>query len=161
MLKGLLVYNNIICILCSAHRYDLSSTFTPPQDECSYDNTESVCGVNGETYDSRCHAENAYVAVDYSGRCTDVPGTNVLQTNIRGNCADVVCPQLPPDCVGVLSHDSCCPQCGSHLTILSDKELLKRNIDALGREFLSSADMLRKLRYHISSVRTCMMSLRI
>ncbi len=149
------MYNKLF--VGSAHRlcsYDLSSTLTPTQDECSYDNTESVCGVNGETYDSRCHAENAYVAVDYSGGCTDVPGTNVLQTNIRGNCADVVCPQLPPDCVGVLSHDSCCPQCGSHLTILLDKELLKRNIDALGREFLSSADMLRKLRYHISSVRT-------
>ena len=128
-------------------------TFGPVQPECSPGQTEHVCGVNGETYDSSCHANNAYVAVDYLGPCKDVPGTNIHETEVIGKCRNVVCPQLPPDCVGVLSHDSCCPQCGSHLTLLLDKELLKKNIDALGREFLSSTDMLRKLRYHISSVR--------
>ncbi len=108
--------------------------------------------MNGETYKSRCHAQNAFVAVDYHSRCSSVPGTNTLQTSELGNCAGVTCPELPTGCVGVISHDSCCPQCGSHLTLLTDKELLKRNIQALGRNYLSSINVLQKLSYHISSV---------
>lgn len=114
-----------------------------------------MCGVNGETYKSRCHAQNAFVAVDYHGRCSSIPSStnDAIQTNELGNCVDVACPELPAACVGVMSHDSCCPQCGSHLTLLTDKELLRRNIEALGRDYLSSVDVLQKLSYHISSVR--------
>ena len=101
-----------------------------------------MCGVNGETYNTHCHAENAYVAVDYTGPCISVPG----------DCSNVVCPPLPPDCAGVVAWDSCCPKCGGYLTILFDNEVLKRNIYAVGKDVLSSNDIIRKLRYHISSV---------
>ena len=66
------------------HTHTHSHTPTPPpplpphthtQTECSRSKSLPVCGVNGETFESRCHAENFRIAVDYSGPCTAVPGS--------------------------------------------------------------------------------------
>lgn len=43
------------------------------QVECSRTKSLPVCGMNGETFESHCHAENLRVAVDYSGPCTAIP----------------------------------------------------------------------------------------
>ena len=42
---------------------------------------------------------------------------------------------------------------GAHLTILVDRTHLHRNIKALGEDFLSSTDIVERLRHHLSSVR--------
>ena len=39
------------------------------------------------------------------------------------------------------------------MTVLMDKEIMQRNIHALGLQSLSSIDIIKRLRYHISSVR--------
>ena len=36
--------------------------------------------------------------------------------------------------------------------MLMDKDIMYRNIHALGLEYLSSVDVIKRLRYHISSV---------
>jgi len=46
---------------------------TCAQVECSRTKSLPVCGMNGETFESHCHAENLRVAVDYSGPCTAIP----------------------------------------------------------------------------------------
>ena len=40
------------------------------------------------------------------------------------------------------------------MTVLMDKEIMQRNIHALGLQSLSSVDIIKRLRYHISSVGT-------
>ena len=46
---------------------------------------------------------------------------------------------------------------GGYLTVLMDNEIMQRNIHALGLQFLSSVDIIKRLRYHISSVsKLCM-----
>ena len=42
---------------------------------------------------------------------------------------------------------------GGYVTVLIDKDIMQRNIHALGLEMMSSVDMIKRLRYHISSVR--------
>ena len=32
-----------------------------------------MCGVNGETFKTQCHAESMNIAVDYTGPCKAVP----------------------------------------------------------------------------------------
>ena len=50
-------------------------------------------------------------------------------------------------------HDSI----GGYLTVLMDNKIMQRNIHALGLQFLSSVDIIKRLRYHISSVsKLCM-----
>ena len=41
---------------------------------------------------------------------------------------------------------------GGHVTVLMDREIMDRNIHALGLESLSSVDIIQRLRYHISTV---------
>lgn len=38
-------------------------------------NRRPVCGVNGQTYPSSCHAKGAGIAIDYIGQCSAVPNT--------------------------------------------------------------------------------------
>ena len=45
-----------------------------------------------------------------------------------------------------------CMILGGYLTVLMDKKIMQRNIHALGLQFLSSVDIIKRLRYHISSV---------
>ena len=39
--------------------------------------SSSVCGVNGETFSSECHAHDSHILIDYYDRChsTPSPGT--------------------------------------------------------------------------------------
>ena len=41
-----------------------------------------MCGVNGETYETFCHAESAHIAVDYHEPCKAVPGSGESATVI-------------------------------------------------------------------------------
>ena len=41
------------------------------------------------------------------------------------------------------------------MTVLMDKKIMQRNIHALGLQSLSSVDIIKRLRYHISSVCVC------
>ena len=34
-----------------------------------------VCGVNGETFASECHAHNFHILIDYPGSCHSSPGS--------------------------------------------------------------------------------------
>ena len=64
-----------------------------------------VCGMDGNVYDSSCHANSYYVMVDYNGVCNG--------STTGDYCADVVCPQLPSEgCTAVLPAGACCPICG-------------------------------------------------
>lgn len=44
------------------------------QEECSNDKSSFVCGANGETFPSRCHARSMHISIDYLGKCLAVPG---------------------------------------------------------------------------------------
>ena len=45
-------------------------------------NRQEVCGVDGQTYASRCHSEAAGVAIDYIDNCHEVPdGTPTGESN--------------------------------------------------------------------------------
>ena len=35
-----------------------------------------MCGVNGETFASQCHAHGSFIAVDYSEPCNSIPREN-------------------------------------------------------------------------------------
>ena len=44
------------------------------QSKCS-GSSSHVCGVNGETFLSECHAHDVNILVDYYGRCRSMPGS--------------------------------------------------------------------------------------
>nr|XP_053628014.1 reversion-inducing cysteine-rich protein with Kazal motifs-like [Cherax quadricarinatus] len=71
-----------------------------------------VCGRDGRTWTSECHAHAHYVSLDYRGPCraVGVPGTQ---------CPGVVCPPAPhPSCVGVEWSGWCCGRvCGGGVVV--------------------------------------------
>nr|XP_045581465.1 reversion-inducing cysteine-rich protein with Kazal motifs-like [Procambarus clarkii] len=79
-----------------------------------------VCGRDGRTWASECHAHAHYVPVDYQGPCraVGVPGTS---------CPSVTCPAAPtPGCVGVEWRGWCCGRvCGGGVVLAWSTRLLE------------------------------------
>jgi len=100
-----------------------------------------VCGANGETFPSRCHARSMRVSVDYLGECSAVPsrGTGMLffivtymyylprldgGSKMAPLCESITCPELDfPGCRTVIPYGTCCPICGMRGDIFGEVKL--------------------------------------
>ncbi|XP_060563740.1 reversion-inducing cysteine-rich protein with Kazal motifs-like [Ruditapes philippinarum] len=99
--------------------------------QCS--NSGSVCGHDGETYNSECAALAARITVDYFGPCktfgyslATVDGKDPKETL----CSDVECPAVvPKGCHGIIPPWSCCPICAAELRVLVSSSLAHMSID--------------------------------
>lgn len=79
-----------------------------------------MCGVDGETFPSSCHASRHHSHVDYPGQCDDaslkkVFKNSVLLGTLNARCETVTelhkCPGA--DCQNnIIPEGSCCPICG-------------------------------------------------
>lgn len=115
--------------------------------DCFASRRSSVCGVNGETYASRCHADEVGVAVDYIGDCKDVPAGPV-------GCEHIKCPGMPyfnqdEICGGPTPPGACCQQCGGMLRAIVDKNGLQRSRKAMGSNSVDSYMIIKRMRHHM------------
>lgn len=87
-----------------------------------------MCGVDGETFKSICHASRYNSHLDYPGQCDEVePKNNVFSkssaflAHFNPRCQTVTelarCPQV--NCVNrVIPEGSCCPICGKEFSAI-------------------------------------------
>uniref|UniRef100_A0A673C786 Reversion-inducing cysteine-rich protein with Kazal motifs n=1 Tax=Sphaeramia orbicularis TaxID=375764 RepID=A0A673C786_9TELE len=114
------------------------------QDACR--TTRQVCGHNGETYETVCHAFSDRVGVDYEGYCHAVGA--VSDSAPESACSLIDCPPLSaPGCQPVTPPGACCPVCASMLQILWNKEQMNTFSKV---EPVTVHDVLRLLRLHVS-----------
>jgi reversion-inducing cysteine-rich kazal motif protein len=107
--------------------------------ECSLPNP--ICGADGNTYHTPCHAHSLHIPIDYSGRCHD------------DGCGSVRCPPLQNDkCKPVTPPGACCPKCGGLLAVLFDKPQLLQDLPQMGMHTVRVGEVLSRLEEKINTV---------
>eukprot|EP00731_Ephydatia_muelleri_P007812 Em0004g150a len=132
--------------LCSFARTQATFAYSGYcQEECY--GSGQVCGIDGQTYLSRCHAESNYIAVDYDGPCTAIPGSGP-----NGGCRSVNCSAIAPMCDGIVPTDACCPKCGGQLTVLIHRQDLNLTLGSLGSNSMALAQVIQRLKLYIAVI---------
>ncbi|KAF6735937.1 Reversion-inducing cysteine-rich protein with Kazal motifs [Oryzias melastigma] len=110
---------------------------------------QEVCGHNGETYNTPCHAFSDRVAVDYEGPCRAV---GVVPEVIHDSaCSLVSCPPVStPGCYPITPPGACCPICASMLQIHWNKEKMNCFSEVNKNQPVTVHDVLQILRLHVS-----------
>ncbi|XP_050097347.1 reversion-inducing cysteine-rich protein with Kazal motifs [Anopheles aquasalis] len=112
-----------------------------------------VCGVNGVTYRSECHAWSDYSTVDYNGPCQEV---GLISPTLEAKCSSIKCPKRKSqNCSPVLPPGACCPVCGTALRIVYSRKQIDRGLYALkggSTDYLTLKSILRSLEALLQTV---------